>query len=360
MALYAIMFVIDASFVTRITNDTPRWVSLTSNEVMPLPTTFAGRMAYALDLLSSMRGISWYADRRWDFASSVVAKQQAQLSIASRAQFVRSNCFNFAVYFFLIDVIDTYIKNLQPNMSHLKPVSEGLPVHHQVFCAVAVCVWTYLAIVYEQTIMAIVFVGLGVSEPKSWVPMFDGNPLLAKSLPEFWGRKWHYIFRRLFDRMLIPFVPRHSKPSEIKANGNGSANPTQKQPTTRPASNSTTILPRLAGTFILSTLLHLIIMHRSVPRPDAPYSRFIDFGVLSFFLAQPVGIVLDALLLRVVGEKSGLRRVFAWAWLVWSARWWADVWVRKSQWEVHERFIPLSPLRGVLWGDWEGLGHLSA
>lgn len=211
ISLYGIMRIIDASFVTMIGNDVPpRWRSLSTNEVLPLPTTFSGRLGYAFDLLTSMRGISWYSDRRWDFTSSNVAAQQARIVHTSRAQYVRRHLLWWMLFYLLIDVIDTCVKLLPFDAAEMYPVSEGLSIPQQLFCSVAICVWTYLAIASEFTLLALTFVGLlGVSAPTSWVSMFE-YPLLASSLSDFWGKRWHYIFRRTFERMLVPFIPRSS------------------------------------------------------------------------------------------------------------------------------------------------------
>lgn len=131
------------------------------------------------------------------------------------------------------------------------------------------------------------------------------------------------------------------------------------------SSRRTITLLRVSSTFVLTTLLHLIIMHRAIPSPYAPYSLFWDRGILSFFLLQPVGILIDfAISLLSPSSTSSeqslvrqkkvdiMRRIFAWAWLLWSARYWADAWVRKAQWNREERLIPWSPVRGLLWNDW--------
>lgn len=101
-------------------------------------------------------------------------------------------------------------------------------------------------------------------------------------------------------------------------------------------------------------------MHRNPPSPAHPYGAFWDPSVLSFFLAQPVGVLLDTLISSTLISKFGasrkhvgyFKRAFAWGWLLWTARWWADVWVRKGMWYRMEQIVQWSPVRGLLWGDW--------
>lgn len=197
---------IDAAYITTIANDRPRWVSLTSNQRLPLPTTFTGRIAYSLDLLTSMRGVSWYSDRRWDFTTTVVASRQARLTNTSRVRFLWTNVPWFILYLLMIDTIDTYVKYVGFDMKHLCPVSGNVPWYHQMISSVTISIWTYLAIAGEHTMFALIFVGLGLTRPYAWPHMFD-YPLFASTLPEFWGRRWHYIYRRVFDRLLVPFLP---------------------------------------------------------------------------------------------------------------------------------------------------------
>lgn len=310
------MRVIDASFVTMIANDVqPRWVSLSTNEVLPLPTTFSERLGYTMDLLTSMRGISWYSDRRWDFTPSTVVALQSRLAHTSRSQYIRMSLLWWAIFYVLIDAVDTCVKLLPFDATEMYPVSEGLSIYQQLFCSVAICVWTYLAIVSEFTLLALLCVGLlGVSAPTSWVPMFD-SPLSASSLPDFWGKRWHYIFRRTFDRVLIPFLPRHD--GKLLSS---------KESETGEKKSQNAVLTRAAATFVLSTTLHLIVMHRNPPSPAHPYGAFWDPSVLSFFLAQPVGIVLDTMITSTLVSAfsarpqtvSYVRRTFAWAWLLWT------------------------------------------
>lgn len=287
-----------------VANDVPpRWRSLSTNEVLPLPTTFSGRLGYSLDLLSSMRGVSWYSDRRWDFTPSTVVALQARVAHISRPRYIRTYLLWWIIFYLLIDAVDTCVKLLPFDAMEMYPVSEGLPIYQQLFCSVLICVWTYLAIASEFTLLALLCVGLlGVSSPTSWVSMFD-YPLLATSLPDFWGKRWHYIFRRTFDRLLIPFLPRnhrHSPTTKTKAGEECSsvAEVTEQD-------NQSTVIARSVATFVLSTLLHLITMHRNPPSPEHPYGAFWDPSVLSFFLAQPVGIVLDTLLTSRIKSTFG-------------------------------------------------------
>lgn len=354
------MRVIDASFVTLFLGDgPPRWVSTSSNIVLPMPTTFGGRIAYTLDLLTSMRGSSWYSDRRWHFTSSLVISQQARLSQTSRWQYTRTQLLWMIWFYFLIDLIDTGVKLIDFDPVSIYPVSGDLPISQQLICSIGIGLWIYLSLAFEHGKMSLMFIGLlGVSKPVSWPPMFE-YPFLGSSLSDFWGKRWHYMFRRMFDRLLAPFLPPPPpKLSKYKKEDDYSSVPTAKQGVTVER-NTTPVLIRAGAAFILTTLLHLIVIHRNVPTPLHPYAAFWDPCILLFFLAQPIGIALDVFLCRLlrasgVGQRGVAiaRRAFVWGWLLWTARWWADSWVRKGLWHKTEQFVLWSPVRGLLWGDW--------
>ncbi|KAF8305451.1 hypothetical protein DL93DRAFT_2089556 [Clavulina sp. PMI_390] len=362
------MRTIDASFVTLVAEDVPpRYVSLATNEVLPMPTTVSARVAYSLDLLTTMRGISWYSDRRWDFTPSSVIALQAPLRKMSRAQFARSMAGWWITWYLIVDVVDTLVKAIPVDPLSQYGISQGLSPSLQLVATVCLCIWTQMALICEFILMAFIFVGvLGVCAPHSWVPMFNA-PLASASLAEFWGKRWHHIFRRCFDRMMLPFIPFSppSKPTasangngKSHANGNGSSESTPLRPLPTSTSSTTSALIRATGAFALSTLLHLIIMNRIPPSPKYPdpYQGFWDISILAFFLAQPVGILLDSLFTSTLSPKSqssiGFSRIWAWAWLLWTSRWWADAWMRKGLWDLGEKPLVWSPLRGMLWGDW--------
>ena len=56
-------------------------------------------------------------------------------------------------------------------------------------------IYTFIQFCYDIcTLLAILFLG---HDPEQWPPAFDA-PWLATSISDFWGRRWHQFFRRLF------------------------------------------------------------------------------------------------------------------------------------------------------------------
>ena len=56
-------------------------------------------------------------------------------------------------------------------------------------------IYTFIQLCYDIcTLVAVLFLG---HDPEQWPPAFDA-PWLATSASDFWGRRWHQFFRRLF------------------------------------------------------------------------------------------------------------------------------------------------------------------
>ncbi|KAF9510282.1 hypothetical protein BS47DRAFT_1348204 [Hydnum rufescens UP504] len=310
-----------------IMNDTPpKWVSLPTGNVLPLPQDTIGRIVYALDLSASITGSSWMRRRRWDFAPSRVVNFRPP----TRAVFLMRTIIHFAAYRLLMDGIDTYIKQVPFKATLNEPVSRALPFWDQIFCGLAMGPLICCGMVSVYDLLSIFFVASGLTSPSSWPPFF-GEPLLTTSLQDFWSNRWHHIFRRSFtylgDSLLSLFF---------------SADTTQRfKGIIRPL--------RVTLTFVMTTLLHIIIMHRYPADPAHPHRYFWDWSIMGFFLIQPVGLAIDACIAHS-GIGSGWRRAFAWGFLAWNTRWWADVWVKKGL--PTQKVITWSPVRGILFGDW--------
>ena len=316
-----------ATFI--IMNDIPpRWISLRTGEALPLPQDTMGRLVYALDLVTSVSGASWMSDRRWDFAPSRTIKYKPP----RRTVFLVRSIIHFIAYRLVTDVIDTYVKQLSFQTTLNRPVSHALPVLDQVLCGVAIGMFHLCNLSSANRLLSILFVASGLTSPSSW-PSFFENPLFASSLQDFWSNRWHYLFRRSFTHigdsllsLLFPLNALKLPKDMVRAS-------------------------RVLLTFVMSTLLHLVIMYRLPADPVHPHRYFWDASIMAFFLIQPVGLAIDACMVYS-GLSSRWRRVFAWGFLLWTSRWWADVYVKKGLWDRTEQIVDWSPVRGILFGDW--------
>ncbi|KAG9030411.1 hypothetical protein FRB95_003969 [Tulasnella sp. JGI-2019a] len=377
ISCYGIMRLLETCWIRELDEDTPRWISkpmkvvemetetkakltiwrdvavnggrnrngLTRDRfVLQLPTRTWKRILYTLDLLTNVRGTSWFADRTWDFAPSY-ARTFVPPTGTSRIPFIFTQIKSMAVQYLVMDVIDTFIKSQLPswNKASSSPVTTLNSILFQLAASFAVCCTTILYLTIPYAFMSASFVAMG-SSPTSWPPIvFD--PLSSRSLVDFWGRGWHHIFRRVFNRisMAILWPIRSSHKKHI------------------PAARKTCI-------FLLSATLHLALLTTLQPRKpavDNPHPRshrsLVEMGTIKFFMAQPIGLFIESCVVQplvrsLFGSSTRLQahalRGFVWCWLLWTGRWWADAWIGGGMYDETEMPVIWSPFRGLIWGTW--------
>ena len=283
ISLYGIMRVVEHSVIYLWDPKPPHWVIHTQfakPTVLPLPNTFQGRCLYALDLLTSLRGSSWFPDLEWSWIPPSIRLSLPPLAL-SRKQFITCNVRTLVTHYVLLDLCDTINKSRIWEAELPNPVT-SLPILQQFIFTTSLCAGTVLSITIPYTLVSSVCVLFG-SSPCSWPPMFN-SPFFSKSLRDFWSRRWHAIFRRVFERLSIP-------PMNLSLFIFG-----------RDARLDERVMSfmRLSIAFALSTLLHLIIMHRLALRECRRNGRtdnspFLDASVLRLFLSQPLGLFLESM-----------------------------------------------------------------
>jgi hypothetical protein len=156
-----------ATFI--IMNDMPpRWISLRTGEALSLPQDTMGRVAYALDLVTSVTGASWMSDRRWDFAPSRTIKYKPP----TRTVFLFRSIIHFIACRLITDVIDTYVKQLSFQTTLNRPVSHALPGPGGMF--------HLRNLLSANRLLSFIFVISGLTSP------------FASSLQDFWSNHWQY------------------------------------------------------------------------------------------------------------------------------------------------------------------------
>ncbi|KAF8307590.1 hypothetical protein DL93DRAFT_1996337 [Clavulina sp. PMI_390] len=321
----------DVCVVSLWDKEPPHWVR--NGKRVPLPHTFFGRLVYAFDLLSTNRGSSWFDGYSWDWAPKYVATYSP--SVRSRLSNAVRNLLYFVYLYLLVDVLETITQREHWSISDPHPVL-SLSIPKQLFYSLCICVSTCIGIILSHSLFATIFIALGCS-PTAWVPMFQ-SPFTSSSLQDFWSNRWHHIWKRPTGRASIPImmlVPQRW-------------------------SWSTRRVIRAIIIFGMQTIWHLYLVARGFHvRKSEREWRFIDESTVLFFLLQPIGLLIERELLvplsrQILPEKSRafVTRLWAWAWLLWTGRYWADVWVRSGMWSPGEGYIGWSPVRGVLFGQW--------
>lgn len=332
IGVYGLLRTVETGFVYFV-KPVPRW--LTSGKIQPLPTTFRARVLWSIDLLLSMRGTSWFKDTHWDFCPPPLLRPEHQ---KSRLAFLRERVLHFLGLILILDICDAINRTGTWDIYNDYPIT-SLPYYQQIVYAISVCIGTALSIDKPYTLVAIISVALG-SDPASWPPQFN-HPFTAISLSDFWTTRWHASFRRVSFIASAAIVDlSHRLVTHRRARA----------------------LAKGVCIFSITCLIHLGLMHRVNP-PELPMGTrpFWDRSTLQFFLSQPVGMFLEAVAVRPVvirafkspSVRRNVSRAWTWGWLVWTGRWWGDVWVKNGCWGPTEVHIPLSPIRGILYGQWK-------
>jgi hypothetical protein len=321
-----------------------------------LPITRKDRIKYAADLALTLRGVSWYGDRRFDFLSSVVIADQNKNP--SRRTFIVSRFIHFLLVCLAYDIFDSINKSQtwmraeelatildKETISHpcsYPPFAHQVtayPLPMQAIFVLSVGVTTQLSLEFFYTPYAMICVGLFGVDPAAF-PHFFNHPfsLATDSVKSFWAYRWHHIFRRVFDKAINPWMT-FFRIGVHTLSGK---------------------LIRVTAIFTLCALLHCIIQARVLVHliPSSISAPLFDADTFWFFASQPLAIIAERLfifpLLNVLPGPVAqvLRRVWTWGWLFWSGRWWADVWVKMGMWQPEEQVVFLSIVRGLWKGEW--------
>jgi len=347
------------------------------------------RAKYTFDLLTAVRGVSWINNRKFSVLSSRTERDRSEPPIPS-CHFLRQRFIYLVLCLVLVDIFDTLSKSrhwTEPKdvvsailagsskrevavleISYHHPVT-SLPWYQQPPFVFSVCALTQLGLEVFYTPLAMFCVGLSHLFPSmrlninsnAFLPLFH-NPisLHTRTVAGFWSA-WHHIFKSTFQRLVDPLVylfgilgtPRHIRR-----------------------------VLRLVLTFAFSAILHVILMHRAQRFSLQPYlelggddpalrNRIRDAiwtplwanpGVISFFASQGFAILFERSFIlpfvswsnRKVHPRSSvvLLRLWTYCWLIYSGRWWSDVWVRCGFWAPQEKAVLISIVRGFWKGDW--------
>ncbi|CAE6447515.1 unnamed protein product [Rhizoctonia solani] len=332
MGVYGIMRAIDVCLVDLFVgvNAPPRWI--VNRKVLPLPTSFRGRLAYAIDYLTTLQGTSMFKNTTWDWMAPSVQRRLAPPD-TPRGTFIRKSLVSLFKNYLVYDALDVFNKHRIWDCSQLHPITNGgLSIPEQLLAAFSVCVTTSLSISISALLVSIISVTCR-APAEAWPPVFD-QPFSAVSLEDFWTQRWHSLFRRTFDRLslgILGAIERITGPLPLRFRK----------------------FLRMATIFGLSAFLHLLLMHRLPISETHHHPAFFDRSILAFFLSQPLALVFERSVVQpLFGGNVWVTRAYAWAWLLYSGRWWADVWIRRGMWDQEEKVVGYSLVRGLWNGNW--------
>lgn len=277
----------------------------------PPPSTLRERIEWTADNLLSVRGCSSYQDRTWSWAPKYIRNYCP----TSRTRYLLIMSLTTAGVFLIHDACGAILRRQAWNLATPHTLTT-LPVLQQIFysftCGLAA--WSGNELAFGQP-RGLVFVGLLGLSPSSFPPVFDGIPLGCGSLSELWSARWHQVFRRSFERLSLPatWIMDWATPSLNRRVEN---------------------LIRAIVIFALSSVVHWGISHAASGVNSHIKTEGIEFEQVKFFMVQPFGLLIESTLVNPMSErlpgkwKSLVRRIFMWAWIVWTGRW-------ISNWFIH-------------------------
>ncbi|EJD50750.1 hypothetical protein AURDEDRAFT_111938 [Auricularia subglabra TFB-10046 SS5] len=333
VGLYGMMQTIQCALVGLQDREPPCWVSIRSGQKKTMPTGLFERAVYAVDLSTSLRGTSWLPDTNWDWIAKTTFDQQKAMNL-TRWQFVRCSLATFVTQYFIVDAFDTLNKSRPWDTRLMHPIT-SLPWYEQLPFTISVCVGTMTAIVVEFSFLAAIFVACG-APAEGWPPMFN-SPFSATSLADLWTIRWHSIFRRSFERLslLILWIVPDSAGRLVRR------------------------LLRVLAIFWLSAGLHILLMHRLETNDEFVHPSFWDRSTLKFFLLQPLCLTIEWVAIAPLSRRllpprwqTVPTRLWAWGSLLFTGRYWSDVWVRRGMWGPSEKVVGFSVVRGVWKDQW--------
>ncbi|KAF8706588.1 Membrane bound O-acyl transferase family, partial [Rhizoctonia solani] len=332
IGLYGIMRIIDICIVDLLVgvSSPPRWV--VDGKALPLPTSFHERFAYALDYLTTLQGTSMFKNTTWDWMP-LSAKRRVLSASTPRSTFVGRSFVSLFKNYLVYDALDAFNKHRIWDCSQLHPITNGgLTIPEQLMVAFSVCVTTSLSISISADIVSIIAVACG-APVEAWPTLFN-RPFSATSLEDFWTHRWHSLFRRTFDRLSLGVLCAIER-------------------ITGPAPARFRKFLRVTTIFGLSATLHLLLMYRLPTSETHIHPTFLDSSILAFFLSQPLALLIERTAIKpIAGGNVWITRLYAWSWLLYSGRWWADVWIRRGMWDQEEKVVGYSLLRGLWNGNW--------
>ncbi|KAL1743008.1 membrane bound O-acyl transferase family-domain-containing protein [Schizophyllum fasciatum] len=231
------------------------------------------------DLMFNARGIGW----KWGVSIPIPS------FTTQRWRAIRWSALSFALHTVLVDIVLCIMYAINPALRAPEGTSmyeddRGAPLSPLSTTAITFCMGTiiYAAVVYPYDLVRMVALLAG-GDPARWPPLFDA-PWAATSLADFWGRRWHQMFRYSF--ATLGAAPARELGRRLGGRWLGR-------------------VAGLFGAFTLSSVLHSWGLHGMGRGGDA-------FRISVFFLMMAVGISLEDAWRRWTGR--GVGGLVGWLW----------------------------------------------
>ncbi|KAF8626962.1 hypothetical protein AX15_004616 [Amanita polypyramis BW_CC] len=284
------------------------------------------RLRWAFSLLSSPRGVGW------EHESSHAILPLPPSVRASRWAFVKAQALRLVAYAALLDILRWHDR-WNPCYAKNGPSITAFGWTWRCFSMFSWPIQTYIQIDRLYWALASISVLLGLSTPGEW-PLFFGDLFDAYTVQRFWGRTWHQLLRRMLTshaKWVAQDVLR-LKPGTWRA-----------------------LCIQLFTGFFVSGLIHggidyALYGRRAFCHMTGSWGRSspgIDGGgggAMSFFLLQPVAIIVENVVIQcantfpvIVRSRSRWRRwwhllgyLWVLAWFTYCMPMWLDPLIRSG------------------------------
>ncbi|KAL4071535.1 membrane bound O-acyl transferase family-domain-containing protein [Scleroderma yunnanense] len=297
----------------------------------------------ACDLCVNLRGIGW----SWSPFCNL-----KEVTSQGRVNFLFKTAAHVAFYALAVDVATESVHIVAPTTIGRGTILDtSLPYPKRLFhAAAAACIFIvhlYSAMELIYNVSSFCCVSWLGQDPAQWPPMFD-QPWQSTSLGEFWGRRWHQLFRDCFVSLgSRPFIMLSEKLSSVPI----SVDSNKAKGGRRERQASRNPLPVL-GAFFISGVLHDMGC-RSMGNKD-------PVRIIGFFMMQAVGVILERILAKRLAHSfrtadgPGLKTEHTLLARIWVALWlllwgipFVDAWAQAGLLGVRIFPEPLKPLRIV-------------
>lgn len=174
--------------------DTPPPSSPTAKHRASNPSLLPPAVNDAFEVFFACRGYGW------DFGQGVHVPQEYRP--LERGAFLKATWKIFLKYFLLLDLVESCLK-LVPQLNSPLGGSMFLPLPplQRYAVSTAIHITTGIALIagFEMAHALVTLIGVGLlhQSPLLWPPFLD-HPFSSDSLSDFWAKRWHQFFRRMF------------------------------------------------------------------------------------------------------------------------------------------------------------------
>ncbi|KIY49537.1 hypothetical protein FISHEDRAFT_65482 [Fistulina hepatica ATCC 64428] len=148
--------------------------------------SWSARMAWALNLSASPRGLGW--------AHEPVRAIRPRPRPQPRFLFVFKQLFWSLYYILLFDVLTIYVRS-NPTLAKGGPSIYTSNWWDRLLFPLAFGATAYPQVALYYTVLSAVVLSTGFTRPEDWPPLFGAFTDLC-SIRELWGRVWHQMLRR--------------------------------------------------------------------------------------------------------------------------------------------------------------------